>query len=285
MGTCITSRCSLWLKVAAADTPWVGSMVKKVALSLLALLFLLCIIWYVVPSISHSPRFYYYYYHLWLLLVLSITTISITREAGAGNRWAGTRERCRTSSARCGSSETPAQTILLAGNRSSLEIRTDLSSLSASFAINVDAHVLTHNHDFWQDLFLLHPCNLNYLWMRGDCAYFYVLKLRHLSRGASGASDSETSGHALDTVFCRSNSESADCLSTLPRSWVAETRVAQQEPSFSKAWMLIDSRTTVHPSRMPRDRTLWHTRKRKLSLVWLCIFKSDSTQGTMRCDT
>ena len=32
-------------------------MVKKVTLSLLALLFLLCIIWYVVPSISHSPRF------------------------------------------------------------------------------------------------------------------------------------------------------------------------------------------------------------------------------------
>ena len=32
-------------------------MVKKVTLSLLALLFLLRIVWYVVPYICHSPRF------------------------------------------------------------------------------------------------------------------------------------------------------------------------------------------------------------------------------------
>ena len=45
-------------------------MVKKVTLSLLALLFLLRIVWYVVPNICHSPRFIYIYIYI-------ITSLSI----------------------------------------------------------------------------------------------------------------------------------------------------------------------------------------------------------------
>ena len=59
-------------------------MVKKVALSLLALLFLLRIIWYVVPNICHSPRFNIYIYiydymytYIYLYICMSVVCIYI----------------------------------------------------------------------------------------------------------------------------------------------------------------------------------------------------------------
>ena len=57
MGTCITSRWTLAQGRSDRCTVKAGSMVKKVALSLLALIPFLSITGYVIPSISHSSRF------------------------------------------------------------------------------------------------------------------------------------------------------------------------------------------------------------------------------------
>ena len=59
MGTCITSRWTLAQGRSDRCTVKAGSMVKKVALSLLALIPFLSITGYVITSISHSSRFIY----------------------------------------------------------------------------------------------------------------------------------------------------------------------------------------------------------------------------------
>ena len=73
MGTCITSCWTLAQGRSDRCTVKEGIMVKKVALSLLALIPFLSITGYVIPSISHSSRFGSEAGHV--LQAISITTV------------------------------------------------------------------------------------------------------------------------------------------------------------------------------------------------------------------
>ena len=90
MGTCITSCWTLAQGRSDRRTVKAGSMVKKVTLSLLALIPFLSITGYVIPSISHSSRFDIEAGHV--LQAISNTTV---REGTSPHREAmGLLSRC-----------------------------------------------------------------------------------------------------------------------------------------------------------------------------------------------